>query len=73
MTVKYTYWVVSLHNCVIVILFYFLQILPLTTNIRLAYKDGQDDEQCFILNLALFICTFLKEHGRLIEGKVNQK
>ena len=46
------------------------QILPLSTNIREAYKNGLDDEQCFIQNLALFICTFLREHGLLIEQKV---
>lgn len=45
------------------------QILPLSTNIREAYKNGLDDEQCFIQNLALFICTFLREHGLLIEQK----
>lgn len=48
----------------------FFQILPLQTEIRVAYKNGLEDEQCFIQNLALFICTFLKEHGRQIEEKV---
>ena len=28
---------------------------------------GRDDEQNFIQNLSLFLCTFLKEHGQLIE------
>lgn len=45
------------------------QMLPLSTNIREAYKNGQDDEQNFIQNLALFLCTFLKEHAMLIEQK----
>jgi exportin-1 len=45
------------------------QMLPLTTNIREAYKNGLDDEQFFIQNLALFICTFLKEHQQLVENK----
>lgn len=45
-------------------------MLPLSTNIREAYKKGLDTEQFFIQNLALFICTFLKEHQQLIESKV---
>ena len=45
-------------------------MLPLATNIREAYKNGQDDEQNFIQNLALFLCTILKEHAILIEQKV---
>lgn len=44
-------------------------MLPLSTNIRDAYKNGKEDEQNFIQNLALFLCTFLKEHGLLIEQK----
>ena len=34
-----------------------------------AYKDGRDDEQNFIQNLSLFLCSFLKEHSQLIEKK----
>eukprot|EP00731_Ephydatia_muelleri_P027685 Em0019g558a len=45
------------------------QMLPLSTNIKEAYKNGQDDEQNFIQNLALFLCTFLKEHAAIIEQK----
>ncbi len=44
-------------------------MLPLSTNIREAYKNGQEDEQNFIQNLALCLCTFLKEHGMLVEQK----
>ncbi|XP_063683019.1 exportin-1-like [Bolinopsis microptera] len=44
-------------------------MLPLTTNLREAYKSGRDDEQNFIQNMALFISTILKEHGQYIEGK----
>ncbi|CAB3223531.1 unnamed protein product [Arctia plantaginis] len=44
-------------------------MLPLTTNIREAYAAGRDQEQVFIQNLALFLCTYLKEHGTLIERK----
>lgn len=46
-------------------------MLPLNTNIRLAYSNGKDDEQNFIQNLSLFLCTFLKEHGLLIEKRLN--
>lgn len=48
-----------------------VQMLPLNTNIRLAYSNGKDDEQNFIQNLSLFLCTFLKEHGQLIEKRPN--
>ena len=46
-----------------------LQMLPLSTNICEAYKNGKEDEQNFIQNLALFLCIFLKDHGVLIEQK----
>lgn len=42
-------------------------MLPLNTNIKEAYAQGQDQEQNFIQNLAMFLCTYLKEHGSLIE------
>lgn len=45
------------------------QMLPLETNIRDAYAFGQDEEQNFIQNLAMFLCTYLKEHGGLVEKK----
>lgn len=45
-------------------------MLPLHTDIRGAYACGQDQEQNFIQNLALFLCTFLKEHGTLAEKSV---
>ncbi|KAM3964188.1 exportin-1 emb [Aphomia sociella] len=44
-------------------------MLPLTTNIREAYAAGRHQEQVFIQNLALFLCTYLKEHGPLIERR----
>ena len=34
---------------------------------RIAYANGADTEQKFIQNLALFLCTYLKEHGSLVE------
>jgi len=43
------------------------QILPLSINLRDAYKNGTTDEQNFIQNLSLFLTSFLKEHGSLIE------
>ena len=45
-------------------------MLPLTINIKDVYANGKDDEQKFIQNLSLFLCTFLKEHGQLVEKKV---
>lgn len=51
--------------------FFVFKMLPLNTNIRLAYANGKDDEQNFIQNLSLFLCTFLKEHGQLIEKRLN--
>lgn len=41
-----------------------------TTNIKQAYQYGQDDEQNFVQNLALFYATFLKEHNTLVENKL---
>ena len=48
-------------------------MLPLSTNIKDAYTNGRDDEQKFIQNLSLFLCSFLKEHGQIIEAKVNKE
>jgi len=48
-------------------------MLPLTTNLKQAYANGRDDEQHFIQNLALFLCSFLKEHGNLLEKKADLK
>lgn len=44
-------------------------MLPVTTNIKEAYSVGTNAEQNFIQNLAMFLCTFLKEHGFQIEKK----
>lgn len=44
-------------------------MLPLHSNIKEAYAAGLDQEQNFIQNLAMFLCTFLKEHGSLLEKK----
>lgn len=34
------------------------------------YRNGTTEEQHFIQHLALFLCTFLRDHGALIEEKV---
>ena len=47
-------------------------MLPANTDIKEAYAKGGDEEQKFVQNLALFLCTFLKEHGSLIEKPPNQ-
>ncbi|CAG9815407.1 unnamed protein product [Phaedon cochleariae] len=44
-------------------------MLPLQTDIKSAYACGQDQEQNFIQNLALFLCTFLKEHSNIAENQ----
>ena len=46
---------------------YLFQMLPSGVNMRVAYANGSDTEQNFIQNLALFLCTYLKEHGSLVE------
>lgn len=46
---------------------------PANTDIKEAYAKGGDEEQKFVQNLALFLCTFLKEHGSLIEKPPNQE
>lgn len=48
------------------------QMLPDESVIKTAYAAGQDSEQKFIANLALFLCTFLKEHGTLVEVNPDQ-
>jgi exportin-1 len=41
--------------------------MPLTIDLKSAYRSAKDDDQKFIQNLALFLSNFLKEHGVLIE------
>merc|ERR1719458_668787 len=43
------------------------QMLPVETNVKDAYKNGNDAEQQFVQDLALFFCAYLKDHGSLIE------
>ncbi|CAG7724558.1 unnamed protein product [Allacma fusca] len=47
------------------------QMVPITVNIRKEYARGGDKEQQFIQNLAMFLCTYLKEHGSLVEKQTN--
>jgi len=49
------------------------QLLPHDTNLKGAYVSGTDDEQKFIQNLSMFLSSFLKEHGHLLEKKVDLK
>lgn len=48
-------------------------MLPQNTNIKEAYATGQDEEQKFVQNLSLFLCTFLKQHGDLLEKDAAQR
>ena len=48
-------------------------MLPVETNIKQAYANGMDAEQQFIQDLALFFCSYLKEHGELVEKGENNE
>ena len=48
-------------------------VMPLTIDLRAAYRSAKDDDQKFIQNLALFLSSFLKEHGILIERTIDLK
>ena len=54
--------------------FSFFQVMvPVDTNVKQAYANGMDAEQQFIQDLALFFCSYLKEHGTLVEkGEMNE-
>ncbi|EDW88521.1 exportin-1 [Drosophila yakuba] len=43
------------------------QIVGQNMNMNHVFKHGSDTEQELVLNLAMFLCTFLKEHGKLVE------
>ena len=49
------------------------QMLPPSTNIREAYAVAGDEEQKFVSNLAMFLCTFLKHHGHLLEKEEHRE
>lgn len=46
-------------------------MLPISPSLKDGYKHGLDDEQKFIQNLALFFCTFLREHDALAESRMD--
>ena len=48
-------------------------MIPLDANVKEAYNTGSDEEQNFVQNLSLFLCTFLKEHGQLVEKKLEMQ
>lgn len=43
-------------------------MIPADVNMREAYARSSDVEQKLIQNLALFLSTFMKEHGALVES-----
>lgn len=61
------------HNNIFTVMFertmsQFEEMIHPSTNMNQIYRMGSDSEQNFIQNLAVFLCTFLKEHGHLVEG-----
>lgn len=47
----------------------FVQMIPADTNMNVIYANGNDEEQCFVQNLAMFLCTFLRVHATLVEKR----
>lgn len=47
----------------------FEQMIPAETDMNQIYANGSDDEQCFVQNLAMFLCTFLRVHSALVERR----
>lgn len=47
----------------------FDQMIPQNTNMNQIYANGNDEEQCFVQNLAMFLCTFLRVHATLVEKR----
>ncbi|XP_014099423.1 exportin-1 [Bactrocera oleae] len=43
------------------------QMIGQNPNMSHIYANGSSTEQVFVQNLAMFLCTFLKEHGKLVE------
>ncbi|XP_067621814.1 exportin-1 [Eurosta solidaginis] len=43
------------------------QMIGQNPNMNHIYANGSSTEQVFVQNLAMFLCTFLKEHGKLVE------
>lgn len=47
----------------------FDSMIPSCTDMNQIYMNGSDDEQCFVQNLAMFLCTFLRVHSALVEKR----
>ena len=47
--------------------------MPLEINLRDCFRNGSSDEQNFIQNMSLFITSFLREHGQLVEKNVQYR
>jgi len=48
------------------------KLLPMGENIKVAFRTQGDDVQRFIQNMAMFLCTMLKQHGPLLERREEQ-
>lgn len=49
------------------------QLVPQEADLKSAYAGSPDNEQKFVQNLALFLCTFLREHGSLLESEEHKE
>jgi len=49
------------------------QALPLPSNIKQIYESSNEQDQNFIQNLSLFLCTLLKKRGMLFEHENYRK
>ncbi|KAF2745634.1 hypothetical protein M011DRAFT_469294 [Sporormia fimetaria CBS 119925] len=47
------------------------KIIPLSLDLKSTYPHSNSDDQEFVQNLALFLCTFFTEHLSLIENLMN--
>lgn len=43
------------------------EIIPIETNLAEAYAMGTEQDQLFVSRLALFLCTYLRSFGKLLE------
>jgi exportin-1 len=48
------------------------RMIPPNTNIAQAYDNAGDSSQELVLNLAIFLCNFLSNHVRTVEGESNR-
>ncbi|KAL7408945.1 Crm1-F1 [Mrakia frigida] len=66
------------YNAKFVILFQMVmtsvnKMIPPSTNIAGAYNESQNQDQELVLNLALFLANFLREHLKLVENDQNKE